>query len=711
MDAALRTESGRGWSRLALPAAITMTTLSAGLLTAWAIVNLTMPAAVPSSSSDHLYLVNGIPLLAGSAIALLLTTRRPANPVGWLLGVSMILLGLLFLGPDYAYHWLYGQDVPGAFVRPLLLGAALGWFAGFLILLVLLPLVFPEGRLLSRRWRLLVWLPLVLAAMAWVSSWLDPTPFGDAHRHVANPVGLPGAHGVVIVLGSVFSLGLVPSMVAGVVSLGVRYRRADSDVRQQLKWFIAAVAVSVTAMLFFLATLSPAGLVAIAIGLTTLPVSIGIAVLKYRLYDIDVVINRTVLFATMAGFITAVYVAIVVGIGSLVGGSGRANLFLSVLATAIVGVAFQPVFGRARRLANRLVYGKRATPYEVLSDLSEHLADTYANEDLLPRMARTLAQATGATRVEVWLRAASEIRSAAVWPPDSPPSHPTAVIGQLLPRIGTDYAVAVRHQGELLGALSLARRAGQSLTPMEQKLVADLAGQAGLMLKNVGLAADLQVRLEELRASRQRLVTAQDAERRRIERNLHDGAQQHLVALKIKLGILRGLTRKDPDRAAELASQVEDDADEALATLRDLARGIYPPLLADQGLVAALQSQAAKAPLHVDVHADGVARYPQETEAAVYFCCLEALQNIAKYAGASQASVRLAAANGSLDFAVQDDGAGFDTAATPKGSGLTNMTDRIDALGGSLELTSTPGEGTRITGSLPIGLAITPGLA
>ena len=254
----------------------------------------------------------------------------------------------------------------------------------------------------------------------------------------------------------------------------------------------------------------------------------------------------------------------------------------------------------------------------------------------------------------------------------------------------------------------MTKRAGESLTGMEEKLVADLAGQAGLMLKNAGLTADLQARLEDLRASRQRLVTAQDAERRRIERNLHDGAQQHLVAIKVKLGLLESLARKDPDRVVELASEVKGDADEALETLRDLARGIYPPLLADQGLVAALESQARKAQLPVEVTADGVSRYPQEVEAAVYFCCLEALQNVTKYAEASQAFVRLSAANGSLDFEVLDDGAGFDVATTPKGSGLINMTDRIDALGGNLQLTSTPGEGTRITGSLPIVLAGTP---
>jgi signal transduction histidine kinase len=708
MDAISRIGSATGRSRLALPAALTMTAVSAGLLVAWVVLAVNMPTAVPSDDASPAQLLTGVPLVTMAVTAFLLTARRPTNPVGWLLGISVVLLALLFVGTDYGDHWLYVHDIPAVLVVPLELASPLGWVVGFPLLLVILPLVFPDGHLLSRRWRPLVWLTAAMAVMTMAATVFDPASIGDGHRQIANPLGVPGAHDFLSFLSSgVGSAGLVGLMAVGVLSMGIRYRRANAELRQQLKWFVAAVSVAVVAMLLAFATnFSALGFVAIAIGFTGLPVSIGIAVLKYRLYEIDVVIGRTVLFATMAVFITAVYLTIVVGIGSLVGTTGQSSLFLSVVATAIVGVAFQPVFGRARRLANRFVYGTRATPYEVLSDLSMSLADTYATDDLLPRMARTLAEATGATKVEVRLRISAELRSVAAWPPDSPLSSATPVQGQLLPDIsGVDYAVAVRHQGELLGALTLSKRAGESLTPIEQKLVADLAGQAGLLLRNAGLAADLQARLEELRASRQRLVTAQDAERRRIERDLHDGAQQHLVALKIKLGILKGLTTKDPGRAAELAAQVEGDADEALATLRDLARGIYPPLLADQGLVAALQAQARKAPLPVEVHADGITRYPQETEAAVYFCCLEALQNIAKYAGASEASIRLSASDESLDFAVGDDGAGFDPSASPKGSGLTNMTDRVDALGGSLVLTSTPGEGTQVTGSLPIGRA------
>jgi signal transduction histidine kinase len=205
-----------------------------------------------------------------------------------------------------------------------------------------------------------------------------------------------------------------------------------------------------------------------------------------------------------------------------------------------------------------------------------------------------------------------------------------------------------------------------------------------------------------LRASRQRLVATQDAERRRLERNLHDGAQQNVVALKVKLGLAEMLVGRDPDRAQQLLADIDADTDQALETLRDLARGIYPPLLADKGLVAALDAQARKAPFRVQVTAEGIERYPQEIEAAVYFCCLEALQNAAKYAEAGVVRVRLAAADGALTFVVEDDGKGFDLLTTKPGSGLQNMRDRLDALGGEMRIDSAPGRGTTLQGVMPI---------
>jgi len=370
-------------------------------------------------------------------------------------------------------------------------------------------------------------------------------------------------------------------------------------------------------------------------------VTIVIGILKYRLYDIDVIISRTLVYGSLAIFITAVYVGIAVGIGTVVGSGGKPNLGLSILATAIVAVGFQPVRERMQKIANRLVYGKRATPYEVLSEFSGRVAESYASDEVLPRMARVLGEGTGAVLAEVWLGNDDVLRRAAAFPLHS--SVIAAVqVDSIAPTIpDADRTVEVRHQGELLGALTVTKRRGESLTPIEIKLMDDLAHQAGLVLKNVGLTADLQARLDDLRASRQRLVAAQDNERRRLERNLHDGAQQYLVAIKVKLGLVGILATKDPEKARATVVALKLDADEALENLRDLARGIYPPLLADKGLAVALESHARKATVPVQVHADGFGRYPQETEAALYFCTLEALQNVQKYARASGATVQL----------------------------------------------------------------------
>ena len=491
----------------------------------------------------------------------------------------------------------------------------------------------------------------------------------------------------------------------------VRFRRSRGVERRQLRWFAytAAISLGVLVLAFFLPGAGSGGVSDWVWGagsislLVVVPSTIGLAVMRYGLYDLDVFISRTLVYGTLAVFITAVYVGIAVGIGTLVGSGGKPNLALSILATAIVAIGFQPVRERVQKVANRLVYGQRATPYEVLSEFSGRVAETYAADEVLPRMARVLQEGTGAESATVWLRGNAELRLAATFPEGTGARQSLPMRNGTLPALpGVTRAVEVRHQGELLGALSVSKRRGEALTPIEEKLVDDLAHQAGLVLKNVGLSADLEARLEELRASRQRLVSAQDVERRRLERNLHDGAQQHLVALKVKLGLAEMLLTRDPAKASATLEQLKGDADEALETLRDLARGIYPPLLADRGLVVALESQARKATVPVRVEAEGVERYAQDVEATVYFCVLEALQNVQKYAQASEVVVRVSASADTLSFAVSDDGAGFDAATVRKGAGLTNMSDRIDAIGGSLEVTSTPGHGTTVRGAIDI---------
>ena len=257
-----------------------------------------------------------------------------------------------------------------------------------------------------------------------------------------------------------------------------------------------------------------------------------------------------------------------------------------------------------------------------------------------------------------------------------------------------DEIVPVRHQGESLGTVSIEKKPGESLTAPERMLVSDLGSQAGLGRGNVALIADL-------RDSRQRLVAAQDDERRKLERSLH-GAQQHVGALAVKLRLAESLAERDPSATKTMLTDLRSETGEVLESLRDLARGIYPPLLADKGLAAALESQAREGSVPTDVRSEGIGRYPPDVESAVYFCALEALNNVAKYAGATRAEVRLAQADGELTFEVSDDGDGFDPAQTGYGTGLQGMADRLDAIGGTLKVHSQPGKGVQVIGRVPV---------
>jgi signal transduction histidine kinase len=491
------------------------------------------------------------------------------------------------------------------------------------------------------------------------------------------------------------------ALVASIALLVRKLRGAVGRDRDQLR--LLAWAALVTTVTVIPATVLPTDAPEVArnasyllggLGLLLIPIAVGIAILRHRLLDIDLVIKRTLVVALLGGFITAVYAAVVVGVGTLVG--SRANAVLSAIATAVVAVAFQPVLRAAQRLANVLVYGERATPYEVLHEFSERVAGSYRTQDVLPRMAAILGEGTGAQRAQVWLRVGPELKPTATWPRDARRSVPVPAPVDELPTLpDVTHAVAVRDQGDLLGALSITKGPSDPPSPAEERLVGDLALQAGLVLRNVQL-------IEDLRASRQRLVSAQDEERRRLERNIHDGAQQQLVALAVKARLVDAMVERDADAAHRLAREIQEETQEALESLRELARGIYPPLLADRGLTVALESQARKSTVEVHVHADGVGRQTQEIEAAAYFCCLEAIQNVAKYAEATHVDVAIASRDGELIFEVRDDGVGFDATATTRGSGLQNMADRLAALDGAIEIRTSPGAGTTVVGRIPV---------
>ncbi|TMD20414.1 MAG: GAF domain-containing sensor histidine kinase, partial [Chloroflexi bacterium] len=315
-----------------------------------------------------------------------------------------------------------------------------------------------------------------------------------------------------------------------------------------------------------------------------------------------------------------------------------------------------------------------------------------ADEEVLSRLARVLVEGTSATMATVWIYRAEDPIAAACWPEGEPPLRAEVA----------DRVVQVRHEGEVLGVLTLKKGAGEPFTPVEESLLTDLAAQAGQVLRNIRLTAELQARLQEissqagaLRESRQRIVAAQDAERRRLERNIHDGAQQHLVALAVKLRLAATLAKRDPEKARRSIIELKAQTAEALQTLRDLAQGIYPPGLHERGLLDALSA-------HAEVTADGVARYDPDVEAAVYFCCLEALQNAAKHARASRTAIHLEQRDSHLRFAVTDNGIGFDPERAVTGAGVQNMKDRLASLGGTLTVESRPGAGTVVTGILPV---------
>ena len=638
-------------------------------------------------------------------IGYVLATRRPENSLGWLLLGIGAAFGLGAFADAFAGYAVDAKaDVRqmGAFMAAI---AAPLWVPVVVLPTTFLLLLFPDGHLPSPRWR---WFARILGAvlvLICLAIWLTPGPMTDVgYPDIRNPFGIEALRPILeysIALIFVIPIGVVGSL----VGLVLRYRRSTGIERLQLRWLVTAAAI--VGILYTGALLVSWGREFVLLqnisllSFSLIPIAIGVSVLRYRLFALDLVINRAVLFGSLAVFISAVYVAIVVGVGALVGGQG--DPVLSAGAAALVALAFQPVRRRAQRVADRLVYGRRATPYEVLSEFSQRLGAAYANEDLLPRMVRVLGEGTSAARADVWVRVGDELRPEATWPAGAEPLAPRDASSLAEEVTPSSMLEPIRHQGELLGALSVAKRPGESITATEEKLVRDLVGQAGLVMRNVGLTEDLLETIEQLRTSRQRLVAAQDEERRKLERNLHDGAQQQLVALSVKLRLLDQLVERDAAKAKEITAQLQGNTTEALEELRDLARGIYPPLLADQGLAAALGSQVRRSAVPVTIEAEGIGRYAREAEAAVYFSCLEALQNVAKYASASRATVRLMDGEGRLRFEVTDDGVGFDPSTSSYGTGLQGIADRLAALDGSMEIRSTPGAGTTLAGSLPVG--------
>jgi signal transduction histidine kinase len=658
-----------------------------------------------SLSEDPFFIPLAVVMMAGwTVVGALLASRNPKNPIGWLMmlfGLGFLLSGLLAELSAYAY-----ETNPGG----LPFRAFYPWIASWIFVVIVTPvplllLLYPTGGVPSNRWRPLLWAILIASALAIVTTIVRADRIYAGDLRIPNPTAVPSIDAVAKVVqqitGFAYLLVLAPLCVLALI---MRFRRSQGVERQQIRWLAYVGAISGVALVAAIVTgigMGPdetrvANEVAfyvffVALGLG-IPAAIGFALLRYGLWDLDVVLKKTLVAAILVILITGASLLALLIAGALVVGPVRDEPIFVLVAGFLIGAIAWPLLRLARKIADRLVYGGRATPYEVLTDFSGRMAETYSTEDVLPRTAAILGAGTGAEAVTIWLLVGGEFRPAAGWPGETRPDEPqpSAALADLDP--GT---FEVRHQGELLGAITVRMPANDPMNPSKERLIRDLASQAGLVLRNVRL-------IEELRQSRRRIVAAVDEGRRQLERNIHDGAQQQLVALAVKLRLADVVLDKDPAKAHAFLGELREETNDALENLRDLARGIYPPLLADEGLTPALEAQARRSPVPVRVSRDGVGRYAQDVEATVYFCVLEALQNVAKYANATGVDIDIRQRDGALTFEIRDDGIGFDPANAPRGTGLQGMADRVEAVGGTLQVRSAPGSGTTVSGMLPI---------
>jgi signal transduction histidine kinase len=606
-------------------------------------------------------------------------------------------LGQLFVGLGVANALMYFGRQAGLHSPPLPGGAWLAWVSIWLVPLVMAAagvavMVFPTGVHLSWRWRAASRVMVGLAVLIALASALWPIEDDWRRSHLVFPFDLGGedvARTVVWPLMLSCYLGFQIMWAAAVVT---RLRRAGSDEVRQLRWFVFAVAVSLLLLLTGeIVWHTP------LLGLLTLPLvplGAGVAIVRYRLYDIDPIINKALVGGAMVLLIFVGYVGLVVGVGALLPVSDRV---LALAATAAVAVVFEPVRRRAQGLADRLVYGRRATPYETLSRLSAQLSRN--EEGLLEGLAATIAGGIGASEVVVWLGDAERMEAVAAWPTRAPASGPRS-----LAELGSrrELVRPVSHDGIVQGALVLTRTTGESLTPGEDQLLDDLVAQTGLVIDHRARLDQVARQTAELRAAARRIVTAEDSARRRIERDLHDGAQQRLVSLGMELGALveRAAATGDPEMVRK-TEHARRQLLEATSELREMARGVHPAVLTQDGLEAALANLADRSPLPVRLHFALERRPPAEVEATAYFLVSEALTNAARHAGARVVEVDVTLDVDRVTVQVSDDGAGG--AELESGGGLQGLADRLSVLGARLEVVSPPGGGTTVRTVLACG--------
>lgn len=628
----------------------------------------------------------------------LVAWRQPKNPIGWIMLAAAVATALAFFAAGYGEYGAvaYPGSLPA--VGPTSWLGVFGWL-GFALPATFLLLLFPDGRLLSRRWQPALLVSAAGVGLSCLGLALKPGPF--EHVAVDNPFGIESLKGLTGAAGFAgFALVFVGAAL-GAASLFLRYRRADDEQRAQLKWLAYAATLLVAIVLVgnvvtgghltdhFLLDMVTSVLLFVG-----MPVAIGVAILRYRLYDIELLIRRSLVYGALWLVITIAYVAVAAALGIAAG--RRLPTAVAIVLTILVTLVVYPARRRLEQLADRWVFGKRVERYELLSELGSVLRDTFEPAELGPRLAATV-------------REGLSLRWARVSLGDG---LPVALDGE---EHGTNErpaaTVLLIDRGRELGHIDCGPKVRGELTDHDRGVLETLAAQASLAARNARLAVELSGRLEEIRrqaeelsASRARIVAAQDAERRRIERNIHDGTQQELVGLIAKLRLARNELVAAPERADAALAELQAETRLVLAGLRELAHGIHPSVLSDRGLVGAIDSRTDRMPIPVSLDVAPAlrdARFGDEVEGAAYFVVSEGLANILKHSSATSACVRLTADDGWLRVEVRDTGVGFD-ASTVSGNGLANLSDRVEAVGGRLLVEGRAGPGAVLVAELPM---------
>jgi len=686
----------------------------------------------PSRPFDSGLIFLMIVFLAFATVGSLVATRQPRNAIGWLFCAAGFGYSVVGCARTYAIYALF--VTPDRFPA----GATFAWVSAWLtippvfLISTFLPLIFPTGRLPTLRWRPFAWLAVGgTIALTLIVAFTPGSLPNPGFRTTANPYGLPGPAGVTMHRIYPLLVLLPICALAATVSLLLRLRQSRGVEREQLKWFLSAAALVAACfgVVLVLATVGQQFDVALditRIAFTGLPIAAGVAILWHRLWDIDVLINRALVYGTLTGCIIGSYVLIVGAVGALLQSHG--SLFLSLATTGLVAVLFQPLRARLQRVANRLLWGERDNPYEVIARLGHDLERAPAAEAVLPTIVGNVARALKLPHVAIWLVDGETLRPEAVHglalPGDA--VHDVDALMTLraatddlrpeafsasgafraaLDRSGTALTFPLAHRGELVGALCLAPRGpGEEFSPADRRLLRELASHSSAATQAVQLTVALHANLDELRRSREHLIAVQEEERRRIQRDLHDGLGPTLASMRMRLEAC--LTEAEQSSLAIAADleQLDELVGQATADIRRLVYDLRPPVIDQLGLLPALQQWAERFGRETGVATDLTIgqnfTVPAAAEVAVFRVAQEALVNVQKHARASRVSVDLGTHDGRIVLVVRDDGSGFRENAG-WGTGLGSMRERAEMLGGSLEMASRPGGGTVLTMTIP----------